>query len=150
MKPDLRSTLAVAAALLCLASCNPGPKYSKPPAPVPSAYKEAPPQFKEGSVWVVAQPGDDKIRPKWWEMYNDPQLNALEEQVAVNNQTVIQAEANFRSARSLVVQARSQLFPTIGGTASYTREHFSSNSRSAVQPTSNSPCSRRSRSQASR
>ena len=123
---------AAVAALVVLAACNPGPKYSRPPASAPTAYKEAPPQFKEGPGWVVAQPGDDKIRPKWWEMYNDPQLNALEEQVAISNETVIQAEANFRAARSLVVQARSQLFPTIGGTASYTRQHISSNSRTTA------------------
>ncbi|HTU48739.1 MAG TPA: efflux transporter outer membrane subunit [Bryobacteraceae bacterium] len=127
---------AVVAALAILSACNPGPKYSRPPAPAPTAYKEAPPQFKEGTGWVVAQPGDDKIRPKWWEMYNDPQLNALEEQVAISNQTVIQAEANFRAARALVVEARSQLFPTIGGTGSYIRQHFSTNTRAAtVTPT---------------
>jgi NodT family efflux transporter outer membrane factor (OMF) lipoprotein len=124
------------AGLLLLCACNPGPRYARPPATAPSAYKEAPPQFKEGVGWVVAQPGDDKIRPKWWEMYNDPQLNALEEQVAVSNQTVIQAEANFRAAQALVVEARSQLFPTIGGTGSYTRQHFSTNTRAAtVTPT---------------
>lgn len=129
--------VAPCAALLLLCACNPGPKYSRPPASAPSAYKEAPPQFKEGAGWVVAQPGDDKIRPKWWEMYNDAQLNALEEQVAISNQTVIQAEANFRAAQALVVEARSQLFPTIGGTGSYTRQHFSGNTRAAtVTPTS--------------
>jgi NodT family efflux transporter outer membrane factor (OMF) lipoprotein len=128
--------LTVIAALAFLSACNPGPKYVQPPAAAPSAYKEAPPQFKEGAGWVVAQPGDDKIRPKWWEMYNDPQLSALEEQVAISNETVIQAEANFRAARSLVVQVRSQLFPTIGGTGSYTRQHFSTNTRAAtVAPT---------------
>jgi len=108
-----------------MSGCNPAPKYSKPPTPIPTAYKEsAPEQFKEGVGWVVAKPGDDKIRPKWWEAFNDPQLNALEEQVAVSNQTVAQAEANFRSARALVVSARAALFPTIGSTASYSREHY--------------------------
>jgi NodT family efflux transporter outer membrane factor (OMF) lipoprotein len=130
------SLWSACAALALLCACNPGPKYSRPPAAAPSAYKEAPPQFKEGAGWVVAQPGDDKIRPKWWEMYNDPQLNALEEQVAISNETVIQAEANFRAAQALVVEARSQLFPTIGGTGSYTRQHFSGNTRAAtVTPT---------------
>lgn len=123
---------AACALLFALCACNPAPKYARPPASAPSAYKEAPPQFKEGVGWVVAQPGDDKIRPKWWEMYNDPQLNALEEQVAISNETVIQAAANFRAAQALVVQARSQLFPTIGGSASYTREHFSGNSRTTT------------------
>lgn len=131
-RSDCLKFFAIAALLAFLSACNPGPKYSRPPAAAPSAYKEAPPQFKEGAGWVVAQPGDDKIRPKWWEMYNEPQLNALEEQVAISNQTVIQAEANFRAAQALVVEARSQLFPTIGGSSSYTRQHFSSNTRAAT------------------
>ncbi|MBV9498712.1 MAG: efflux transporter outer membrane subunit [Acidobacteriaceae bacterium] len=122
--------------LMALAACNPAPKYSRPPAPIPTAYKEAPPQFKEGTGWVIAQPGDDKLRPKWWEMYKDPQLNALEEQVVISNQTVKQAEANFRAARGLVVTARSALFPTIGGSAGYTRSHPSANARNIVIGTS--------------
>ncbi len=130
--------LAIAAGLMMLPACNPAPKYSRPSAPLPAGYKEAPPQFKEGTGWVVAQPGDNKLRPKWWEMYNDPQLNALEEQVAISNQTVIQAEANFRAARALVVTARSALFPTIGGTASYSRAHYSANSRNILVPGSGS------------
>jgi NodT family efflux transporter outer membrane factor (OMF) lipoprotein len=129
---SLLKLLTAAAGFVLLCACNPGPKYAKPPAPVPTAYKEAPPQFKEGAGWVVAEPADDKIRPKWWEMYNDPQLNALEEQVAIANQTVLQAEANFRAAQALVVSARSQLFPTFGGSASYTRQHFSTNTRAAT------------------
>ena len=117
----------IAITLALLTACNPAPKYSKPPTPIPTAYKEsAPDQFKEGTGWKVATPGDDKIRPKWWEMYNDPQLNKLEDQVAVSNQTVKQAEANFRAARALVVSARSSLFPTIGSSASYARSHFPS------------------------
>lgn len=120
------------AALAILSACNPAPKYSKPPAPVPTAYKEAPEQYKEGEGWKVAQPGDDKIRAKWWEMYNDPQLNTLEEQVIISNQTVKQAEANFRAAEALVVEARSQLFPIIGGTASYSRSHYPTTSRAST------------------
>ena len=74
------------------------------PRATPSAFKETlPPGYKEGAGWKVAEPGDDKIRAKWWELYNDPQLNALEEQVAISNQTIAAAEANFRGARALVV-----------------------------------------------
>jgi NodT family efflux transporter outer membrane factor (OMF) lipoprotein len=123
---------ALLAAVIVLSACNPAPKYSKPPAPTPTAYKEAPEQYKEGEGWKVAQPGDDKIRAKWWEMYNDPQLNTLEEQVIISNQTVKQSEANFRSAEALVVSARSQLFPTIGGTASYSRSHYPTTSRAST------------------
>ncbi len=121
---------AVSAAALLLSSCNPGPKYVKPPAQAPSAFKEAPPQeYKEGVGWKIAEPGDDKIRGKWWEMYNDPQLNALEDQVQISNQTVIQAEANFRSARTAVATARASLFPILTASASYTNSRFSQTAR---------------------
>lgn len=124
---------ASAVAIILLSSCNPAPKYAKPPVAAPPAFKEAAPQdFKEGTGWKIAQPGDDKIRGKWWEMYNDPVLNSLEEQVEISNQTVIQAEANFRAARSLVVQARSALFPTIGSSPGYSNSRYSSTTRTAV------------------
>ena len=58
----------------------------------------------------MAEPGDDKIRAKWWELYNDPQLNALEEQVAISNQTIAAAEANFRTRGHLVVSGAIRSF----------------------------------------
>jgi len=113
-----------ATGLLLLCGCNPAPKYARPPAPTPTAYKEAPGD-KEGTGWKLAQPGDDKLRGKWWEIYNDPQLNALEAQVAISNQSIKVAEANFRAARALVVSARSALYPTIGATPAYTNSRGS-------------------------
>ena len=113
-----------ALSLLLICACNPAPKYARPPAPTPMAYKEAP-AGKEGTGWKLAQPGDDKIRGKWWEIYSDPQLNALEVQVAISNQSIKVAEANFRAARTLVVSARSALFPTIGASPSYTNSRVS-------------------------
>ncbi len=103
--------------LFWLAACNPAPKYVRPPAATPNAYKET--QGKDGTGWKLAQPADDKLRAKWWEIYNDPQLNQLEEQVAISNQTLKAAEANFRAARAAVVIARAALFPTIGVSPSY-------------------------------
>ncbi|HEX4751224.1 MAG TPA: efflux transporter outer membrane subunit [Bryobacteraceae bacterium] len=127
------ATIAAAAGMLLLSSCNPAPKYAKPPVNAPQAFKEsAPDQFKEGQGWKVAQPGDDKIRGKWWELFNDPVLNVLEEQVQINNQTVIQAEANYRAARALVVSARSGLFPTVTASPAYTNARFSSTTRTSV------------------
>ncbi|HWF46400.1 MAG TPA: efflux transporter outer membrane subunit [Bryobacteraceae bacterium] len=117
------------AALLLLASCNLAPKYAKPPAPAPIAYKEVPPDYKEGNGWKLAQPGDDKLRGKWWELYNDPQLNALEEQVAGANQTIVAAEANYRVSRALVVSARAALFPTVGASPSYANSRASTTTR---------------------
>lgn len=116
--------------LLLLSACNLAPKYSAPPAQTPVAFKEAPPQdYKEGAGWKIAQPGDDKIRAKWWELYNDRTLNALEEQVAISNQSIKQSEANFRAARALVVVARASLFPTISAAPSYSNSKSSSTTR---------------------
>jgi NodT family efflux transporter outer membrane factor (OMF) lipoprotein len=120
---------APVAAILLLASCNPGPKYAKPPAPAPAAYKETPPAYKEGSGWKLAQPGDDTLRGKWWELYGDPQLIALEDQVAGANQNIIAAEANYRVSKALVVSARSALFPTVGTAPSYINSRASKTTR---------------------
>jgi NodT family efflux transporter outer membrane factor (OMF) lipoprotein len=138
LSKNARKTFALlAACVLALCACNPAPKYARPPAPMPTAYKEAPTQFKEGAGWKLAQPGDDKIRAKWWEVYNDPQLNALEEQVAISNQTLKAAEANFRAARALVVQARSALFPTIGASPGYSNSRQSATTRAVNVPNAN-------------
>src|SRR3954454_22105762 len=109
----LRVVFATAALVMC--GCMKGPKYSRPAAPVPTAFKEAPP-----AGWKEASPSDELIRGKWWEVYGDPALNALEEQVAISNQNVLAAEANYRVARAAVRVARSALFPTVGTSPSIT------------------------------
>jgi len=96
-----------------------GPKYQRPTAPVPPAYKEPPPDnSKEMQGWKQAQPNDGAKRGKWWEIYNDPQLNALEEQVSISNQNVLAAEAQLREAKDAVRIARSGLFPTVAASPS--------------------------------
>jgi NodT family efflux transporter outer membrane factor (OMF) lipoprotein len=130
--------VAVVVLISLLWACNPAPKYAKPPAPAPAAFKETlPPGYKEGAGWKVAEPGDDKIRAKWWELYNDPQLNALEEQVSVSNQTIAAAEANFRAARALVVSGRAALFPILGAAPGYTNSRTSATARSSRAPVTN-------------
>src|SRR6185295_10038808 len=94
--------------------CDKAPKYAKPSVPTPTIYKEITPEsFKETDNWKFARPKDDVIRGKWWEMFNDSQLNALEEQVNISNQNIALADANFRAARAVVKEARSQYFPTV-------------------------------------
>jgi NodT family efflux transporter outer membrane factor (OMF) lipoprotein len=102
------------APLALLAACAVGPDYVKPSA-------ETPPAFKEQAGWKIAQPADTEIPVKWWEMYQDPVLNSLEEQVIVSNQTLIQAEAQYRQARALVQSAQAAYFPTVSVNASSTR-----------------------------
>jgi NodT family efflux transporter outer membrane factor (OMF) lipoprotein len=105
------------------AACMVGPKYQRPPAPIPPAYKETPPaDWKETQGWKQAQPNEGVKRGKWWEIYNDPELNALEEQVSLSNQNVLAAEAQFREARYAVRIARSSLFPTVTASPSIVNE----------------------------
>jgi NodT family efflux transporter outer membrane factor (OMF) lipoprotein len=119
-----------AIATLFLAGCTVGPKYHAPAAttqPAPLAYKEVPSESSNPQDWKVAQPQDAMLHGKWWEIYNDPELNALEEQLNINNQNIKQAFENFMEARTLIAQARSQLYPTVGTTPAYTRSHNSAN-----------------------
>jgi NodT family efflux transporter outer membrane factor (OMF) lipoprotein len=92
-----------------------GPNYSRPPvAGLAPEFKEpGPTAFKENDGWKAAQPGDQTLRGKWWETFNDPQLNALEEQIDPANQTLKAADANFRTARAAIGLYRANQAPTI-------------------------------------
>jgi len=105
--------LALTGVLLGTSACMVGPKYQRPVAPAPSSFKEPPP-----AGWKEAQPSDGVARGKWWEIYNDPALNALEEQVSISNQNVRLAEAQYREAKAAVRIARSALFPTLSASPS--------------------------------
>ena len=115
------------ALFLALAGCSIGPKYHPPVTSAPPVYKESPTQFKETDGWKVAQPSDAMLRGKWWEIFNDPELNALEEQLNIDNQNIKQFFENFMAARAIVREARAQYFPTAGTTPSYSRSASSAN-----------------------
>ncbi len=119
---DIRLALiALLASTFLLTGCAVGPKYSKPSIPSPPAYKEVPPD------WKSAQPADQIARGKWWEIFQDPQLNSLEEQVNVSNQNLKAADAAFRQARALVRFNRAAYYPSVTAGASVAREHLSQN-----------------------
>ena len=91
-----------------------GPKYALPTVPMTPAFKEPPPDsFKETKDWKIAQPGAPSLSVKWWESFGDPQLNALEQEVAAGNQDLKVAEARFRQARAMIRINRAAEFPTI-------------------------------------
>jgi NodT family efflux transporter outer membrane factor (OMF) lipoprotein len=98
--------LTPAAALLLISACSVGPDYVRPSLKTPAVYKEA-------EAAKHAQSLDDVVGRNWWEIFADPELNALEQQVQISNQNVAQAEARFRQARALVQQARAAYFPTV-------------------------------------
>ena len=84
-------------------------------------------QAADAGEWKVAQPQDAMLKGKWWEIYKDDELNALEEKLAIDNQTIKQYFANFMEARTLVAEARAQLYPAVGTGPSYARSQASAN-----------------------
>jgi NodT family efflux transporter outer membrane factor (OMF) lipoprotein len=113
----LLATLLVAAPL---AGCEVGPDYHRPNTAVPLTYKELP---NPPPGWQFAKPADGAGGGAWWTVFNDPDLDALEQRVNVNNQTIKESEAAYREARALIGEARAGLFPTIGVTGSATKQH---------------------------
>ena len=98
---------APAGALSILAACNFAPHYERPRTPPTDSYKEAVPGGDAAAQgWKIADPRDAELRAQWWEMFNDPKLDALEERVAISNQNIIAAEANYRAAYALVLEAQ--------------------------------------------
>jgi NodT family efflux transporter outer membrane factor (OMF) lipoprotein len=100
--------------LFALEGCTVGPKYVKPSTPTPAAFKEQPAASSPGAEqWQPANPADQASRGKWWEIFGDPELNQLEEQVATSNQDLKVYEARFREARAAIRFNRASQFPTI-------------------------------------
>ncbi len=120
-----RGTTIVASASMALAvmsGCRVGPNYVQPTVPPPPlAFKETP------ANWKQATPQDQLPKGKWWEIYGDPELNSLEEKIAVSNQTLKVSYQQYMSAREIVRQARSQLFPTLAVQPAGSRNQLSQN-----------------------
>ncbi len=124
IKPILTAAMA-----MLLGACSVGPNYVRPTV---TTQKE----FKESAPWKVAQPRDEINRGAWWRIYNDRRLNELEEQVAVSNQTLKSAEAQFRQARAIVQASRAGYYPQVTAGASVDRSrNISSSSKSASTST---------------
>jgi NodT family efflux transporter outer membrane factor (OMF) lipoprotein len=112
----LMKAAAAASFSLLFAGCAIGPKYQRPSAPTSPAYKET----GGDGQWKPATPNEGALRAKWWEIFGDPQLNKLEEMVPTANQSLKQAEAQFREARAQVRLNRANYYPTVTGQASIT------------------------------
>jgi len=85
--------------------------------PAPAAYKE----LAGSEQWKTATPGDASLKGKWWEIYGDPQLNALEEKISVSNYNVKQLEAQFRESIALIAISRTGYYPTVTAGPSITQ-----------------------------
>jgi len=130
---SLATGLSALLTLGLLTGCKPvGPNYNRPAYQAPAAYKEAgaaavllPPPSPVGGSWQQATPSDGMLRGKWWEIYQDPQLNKLEERIVTDNQRLRQAVETYLAARDQVSAARSGLFPTLSATVSASRSRVS-------------------------
>lgn len=125
--------VAIAAFALATSACMVGPNYRRPAAPDSPAFKELPPPTsQEAQLWKQAQPSDQLIRGNWWEVFNDAELNQLEENVAISNQNVLAFEAQYRAARAAIGIARSNLFPVVNGTATVTNTRTPTSTTAAI------------------
>ncbi len=115
------TVIAPLALAIALSGCAVGPRYSKAQAPSVPSYKETPPN------WTAAQPNDQVLRGKWWEIFQEPQLNAMEEKIIVSNQTLRAAQQQFLVARAQIKLNRSNYYPTVTVGTSATRFRQSQN-----------------------
>ncbi len=130
----MKRYLAALSCCLLLSACSVGPAYVRP-----AAVSEMPVNFKEQPGWKVTVPqAVAPVPEQWWELYQDPQLNALMAHLNVSNQTIQQAEAQYRQAKALVQSARAGYFPTVGLGASAVRSQHSANLTSGAKNSSSS------------
>jgi len=118
-----------------LGGCRVGPPYHAPAPPAASApnYKESTVNFKDTDGWKVASPQDAMIRGNWWEIFGDPELNALEEQLNINNQNLKEYFENYMAARATIAEARSQYWPTITANPTWSRSKSSGSLSNSTQ-----------------
>jgi NodT family efflux transporter outer membrane factor (OMF) lipoprotein len=108
------------ASVVSIAGCAVGPKYNRPAVEVPPAYKEV-------GDWKPAQPNEQNLGGAWWQIFQDQQLNALEDQINVSNQNLKAAEAQYTQARAVLRYYRADYYPSIGAGAGATRNRISNN-----------------------
>lgn len=128
MKPSCTKFAGLAALCAMLAACTSGPNYVRPGVETPAAYKE-------GGNWKPAEPQDHADPGRWWDIFGDPMLDALMQQVDISNQNLARAEAQYRQALALTQSARAALSPTITGGISNTRSRASATTIAAPSAT---------------
>lgn len=120
MKLNYPSLLAPLGLAIALGGCAVGPDYQRP------AF-EAPQQFRHAEGWKAAAPADEAERGAWWQLYGDEELNALVEQLNLDNQNLAASESQYRQARALVRSARASFYPNLGISAGAGRSGSGSN-----------------------
>jgi NodT family efflux transporter outer membrane factor (OMF) lipoprotein len=122
-------------ALSLVSGCRVGPRYHPPAPPAIAAtnYKESTVNFKDTDGWKVASPQDAMLRGNWWEVFNEPELNKLEDQLNINNENIKVSFENYMAARAEISEARAQYWPTLTADPSRTRSKSSANLSNSTQ-----------------
>jgi len=122
-------------ALALLSGCNVGPKYHPPAPPAVAApnYKESTVNFQDAGGWKVASPQDAMLRGNWWQVFNEPELNALEDQLNIDNQNIKVYFENYMAARAVIAEARAQFWPTLTANPAFSRSKSSGNLTNSSQ-----------------
>jgi NodT family efflux transporter outer membrane factor (OMF) lipoprotein len=126
MKTKTHFSFGAVIVLLGLAGCAVGPDYRRPAVDAPA--------FKEAGNWKPAEPSEQLPRGKWWESFDDPALNGLEDRIEISNNTLHLAEAQYREAQAAVTIATSARFPSIDGTASAQRSKTAARGNTSPEP----------------
>jgi NodT family efflux transporter outer membrane factor (OMF) lipoprotein len=144
---DLAAAGAMSVLMLgiMLGGCNVGPRYVAPATPAPPAFKEAAPKSYSQEApgdWQPALPQDAVLKGKWWELFQEPELNSLEEQLNIDNQNIAQYFQNFMAARAQVREARAGYYPTITANPAITTSRSAAGASSATTSASTTTASK--------
>ena len=103
-----------------MGACATAPEYARPTPAIPVTWQlEAP--------WRASTPGDALAKGPWWERFGNPQLNALEQQAMLSNQTLAAANARLAQARATVAASSAAMFPQLNLGLRAARQRISAN-----------------------
>jgi NodT family efflux transporter outer membrane factor (OMF) lipoprotein len=117
------ATIVMLATLLLTGCKTVGPNYKAPPVPAPPSFTDD----GHNGDWAAAAPADAADRGAWWAIYQDPDLNTLEQHCASANQSIVAALHAYEQAHDLVRETHASLYPTVSIGGSATRNAISAN-----------------------
>jgi NodT family efflux transporter outer membrane factor (OMF) lipoprotein len=117
------ATIVMLATLLLTGCKTVGPNYKAPPVPAPPSFSDE----GHNGDWAAAAPADAADRGAWWAIYQDPDLNTLEQHCASANQSIVAALHAYEQAHDLVRETHASLYPTVSIGGSATRNAISAN-----------------------
>lgn len=123
--PAAERVAALALATLLLGGCSLAPAYQVPSVAMPAAYEQ-----------VEAAVATAPMAPAWWQAFDDPVLDQLQQQLGQANPTLGLAVAHYDAARAAAGEVASARAPQIGFSTGPVRQRQSDDKplRSATQP----------------